>query len=64
MCAEQKVFLLANYDCVRFSDGCWYKFAKAGVTKENAIDEVKEVADIIIGRNDEDGIAEYLENFF
>ena len=93
---------LSEYDCVRFSDGYWYKFTKAGVTKENAINmvcsacniglediiafgddfadigmlklcgvgvamgnainEVKESADIVIGTNNEDGIAEYLEN--
>ncbi len=27
----------------------------------NAIDEVKEKADIVIGSNDEDGIAEFIE---
>ncbi len=92
---------LSDYDCVRFSDGSWYKFTKTGVTKEhaihvicetcnisladmiafgddfadigmlklcgcgiamgNAIDEVKKAADMVIGRNDEDGIAEFLE---
>lgn len=92
---------LLYYDCIRFSDGYWYKFTKSEVTKEkairvvcdacnislsdiiafgddfadigmlklcglgiamgNAIDEVKVVADVVIGRNDEDGIAEYLE---
>ena len=26
-----------NCDCARFSDGYWYKFTKAGVTKESAI---------------------------
>lgn len=30
----------------------------------NAIDEVRAKADMIIGSNDEDGIAEYLENEF
>lgn len=99
--AEALKAALSHYDCVRFSDGFWYKFTKAGVTKEkaiykvcevcgigledvaafgddyadigmlklcglgiamgNAINEVKEVSDIVIGRNDEDGIAEYLE---
>lgn len=102
--AENLRKTLLDYDCARFSDGFWYKFTKAGVTKEkaihmvceaydigledviafgddfadigmlklcgvgvamgNAIDEVKEVADIVIGRNDEDGIAEYLEEMF
>lgn len=91
---------LRDCDCVRFSDGYWYKFTKKGVTKENAIlklcekcgispkdiiafgddwsdigmlklcgkgiamcnaiDEVKAVADTVIGCNDSDGIAEYL----
>lgn len=101
---EELKRLLTGYDCVRFSDGCWYKFTKEGITKEkaieetcnicnwklediiafgddlvdigmlklcglgvamgNAIDEVKEIADIVIGSNDEDGIAEYLEKEF
>lgn len=99
--AEALKEALPDCDCVRFSDGFWYKFTKAGVTKEkainvvctacnisladiiafgddfadigmlqlcglgiamgNAIDEVKEIADIVIGTNDQDGIAEYLE---
>ena len=33
----------------------------AGLAMGNAIDSVKEAADIVIGRNDEDGIAKYLE---
>ena len=33
-----------------------------GVGMGNAIDEVKERADIIIGSNDEDGIADFIEN--
>lgn len=93
---------LVNCDCVKFSDGEWYKFTKREATKENAIlkmcevlditlddiiafgddyvdigmlklcgigvaignaiDEVKDIADIVIGSNDEDGIAEYLEH--
>ena len=92
--------LLDQCDCIRFSDGYWYKFTKKTATKEraimevcsacaikaeeviafgddyadigmlrlcgmgiamgNAISEVKEKADLIIGSNDEDGIAEYL----
>ncbi|MBE5853709.1 MAG: HAD family phosphatase [Lachnospiraceae bacterium] len=95
---------LAEYDSIRYTDGYWYKFTKAGVTKEkaidrvctfynikegniiafgddladigmlkicglgiamgNAVDEVKAIADIVIGKNDEDGIAEYLEKEF
>lgn len=96
--------MLKDCDCVRFSDGYWYKFTPEGVTKENAIrevcaaltisskditafgddyadigmlklcgmgiamgnaeKEVKKAADLVIGSNDEDGIAEYLEHFF
>lgn len=92
---------LVDCDCMKFSDGEWYKFTKKSATKEtailevckacnistediiafgddyvdigmlklcgkgvamgNAIDEVKTVADVVIGTNDEDGIAEYLE---
>lgn len=99
--AEALKAAFPELDCLRFSDGFWYKFTKAGVTKEraiqsicsvcnitpmditafgddfadigmlklcglgiamgNAIEEVKEIADIVIGRNDKDGIAEYLE---
>jgi len=93
--------LLNECDCIRFSDGYWYKFTKKTATKEkaimevcsvcgikveeiiafgddyadigmlelcgegvamgNAIDEVKEKANRVIGSNDEDGIAEYLD---
>ena len=92
---------LPDCDCIRFSDGYWYKFTKNTATKENAImelcsacdikpeeiiafgddyadigmlklcgkgiamgnavDEVKRIADRVIGSNDEDGIAKYLE---
>lgn len=92
---------LEQCDCIRFSDGFWYKFTKKNVTKENAIeriadvcgfgmesiiafgddfadigmlrfcglgvamgnaiDEVKIKADLVIGSNDEDGIAVFLE---
>lgn len=92
---------LPECDCIRFSDGFWYKFTKKTATKENAIrriatvcgirteemtafgddyadigmlqlcgrgiamgnaiDEVKAKADLVIGSNDEDGIAVYLE---
>ena len=92
---------LEQCDCIRFSDGYWYKFTKKNVTKENAItritevcgfgtesiiafgddfadigmlelcglgvamgnaiDEVKNRADIVIGSNDADGIAQFIE---
>lgn len=91
---------LKECDCIRFSDGYWYKFTKKTATKENAIMEVcsvcgikaeeiiafgddyadigmlelcgkgiamgnainavKEKADLVIGNNDEDSIAAYL----
>ena len=91
---------LLDCDCVKFTDGDWYKFTKKTATKEaailklcevckmstdeiiafgddlvdigmltlcgtgvamgNALPEVKEVADVVIGSNDEDGIAKYL----
>lgn len=100
--AEQLQENLPECDCVRFSDGYWYKFTKKTATKENAIlhmceacgittddivafgddyadigmlklcgigiamgnaiDEVKEIADCVIGDNDHDGIANYLQN--
>lgn len=99
--AEQLAGLLDQCDCIRFSDGCWYKFTRKDATKENAIlkaaqvcgfdidsiiafgddfadmgmlklcglgvamgnaiEEVKNSADLVIGSNDEDGIAAYLE---
>jgi hypothetical protein len=100
--AKQLQENLSECDCVRFSDGYWYKFTKKTATKENAIlhlckvcgiaaddivafgddfadigmlklcgvgvamgnaiDEVKLVADCVIGDNDHDGIANYLQN--
>lgn len=99
--ADELAQKLSDCDCIRFSDGFWYKFTKKNVTKENAIrkiaevggfstasiiafgddyadvgmlelcgtgvamgnaiDEVKEKADIVIGSNDEDGIADFIE---
>ena len=101
--AKELQDLLQECDCVRFSDGYWYKFTKNAVTKEraimevcatsglkpaeiaafgddyadigmlelcgkgiamgNAIDAVKEKADLVIGSNDEDGIASFLTTF-
>ena len=99
--ADELAQKLSDCDCIRFSDGFWYKFTKKNVTKENAImkitevcgfstasiiafgddyadigmlelcgtgvamgnaiDEVKESGDIVIGSNDEDGIADFIE---
>ncbi len=98
--ARQFIASLPGCDCIRFSDGEWYKITKAGVTKENAIQkvcdsicmsaeniiafgddladigmlkmcgtgvamgnalpEIKAAADVTIGSNDDDGIADYL----
>lgn len=102
---EEKANILAERleqcDCIRFSDGYWYKFTRKNVTKENAImritevygfgteaiiafgddfadigmlelcglgvamgnaiDEVKNKADVVIGSNDEEGIAAFIE---
>ncbi len=39
------------------------KLCGTGIAMGNAFSEVKENADLVIGSNDEDGIAEYIENF-
>ncbi len=44
--AEQLQKKLSKCDCVRFSDGCWYKFTKKSATKENAILHMCEVCGI------------------
>lgn len=46
-----------------FADIEMLKSSGIGVAMGNAIDEVKEAADIIIGTNDNDGIATYLESY-
>lgn len=98
--AEQMKKAMSDCDCLRFSDGYWYKFSKKTATKENAIQklcekisitpaeitafgddfadigmlklcgigvamgnaipQVKQIADVVIGSNEEDGIADYL----
>ena len=40
------------------------KMCGIGVAMGNAVDEVKAMADIVIGTNDEDGIADFLEERF
>ena len=45
-----------------YADIDMLKLSGIGIAMGNAIKEVKEAADIIIGSNDEDGIAVYLEN--
>lgn len=101
---EELKRILSDCDCIRFSDGFWYKFTKKSATKEkaimeictackistqeiiafgddfsdmgmlqlcgegiamgNSIQEVKDIADRVIGSNDEEGIAEYLVRKF
>ena len=54
-------------DVIAFGDDApdigMIKLCGTGVAMGNAIDCVKEVADIVIGSNDEEGIANYLEAF-
>ncbi len=38
--------------------------AGIGVAIGNAIDEVKDIADVVVGTNDEDGISDYLSSFY
>lgn len=44
-----------------YSDIGMLKMAGYGIAMGNAIDEVKAIADLVIGTNDEDGIANYLQ---
>lgn len=44
-----------------FADMGMLKLCGLGVAMGNAIEEVKNSADLVIGSNDEDGIAAYLE---
>lgn len=44
-----------------FADIGMLKLCGLGVAMGNAIDEVKKKADLVIGSNDEDGIAVFLE---
>lgn len=57
---------ISTEDIVAFGDDYadigMLRMAGLGVAMGNAIDEVKNIADVIIGPNDEDGIAEYLRN--
>jgi len=39
------------------------KYAGIGVAMENAVDEVKQVADYVTDSNNEDGIAKVVEKF-
>lgn len=47
-----------------YADIGMLKMCGLGIAMGNAIDEVKQVADIIIGNNDDDGIASWLEVTF
>ena len=56
---------IALEDVIAFGDDAldigMLKLCGTGVAMGNAIDAVKEAADVVIGSNDEDGIAKYLE---
>jgi hypothetical protein len=45
-----------------FVDAGMLHYCGVGVAMGNAVDNVKECADVVIGHNDSDAIAEYLEN--
>jgi hypothetical protein len=45
-----------------FADIGMLKLCGVGVAMGNAIDEVKTIADCVIGDNDHNGIANYLQN--
>lgn len=57
---------LSADDVVAFGDDYadigMLKMAGTGVAIGNAIDEVKDIADVVIGTNDDDGIANYLSS--
>jgi len=65
MCQELNITV---EDIIAFGDDYvdigMLKLCGVGVAMGSAIDEVKTVADVIIGGNDEDAIAEYLEDMF
>ena len=46
--AEELKAILSDYDCVRFSDGFWYKFTKSGITKEKAIHIICDACNITL----------------
>ena len=63
---------LRDFDLIGFSVGYemsfpgilhMLKMAGIGVAMGNAIEAVKEIADVVIGTNDEDGIAEWLSAY-
>lgn len=58
---------ISEDDIVAFGDDYadigMLKMAGIGVAMGNAIDEVKGIADVVIGTNDDDGIANYLSCF-
>lgn len=65
LCAECNI---STKEIIAFGDDLvdigMLKLCGKGIAMGNAISEVKEIADLVIGSNDEDGIAEYLtENF-
>ena len=65
-CEEQGILSLA--ETAAFGDDLpdirMLTMCGCGVAMGNALPEVKDAADIVIGGNDEEGIAEYLETVF
>lgn len=45
--AEKLKNAFPEYDCIRFSDGDWYKFTKKNTTKENAITYICDYCNIL-----------------
>ena len=72
--ADELAHKLPECDCIRFgtesiiafgddyADIGMLQLCGTGVAMGNAIDEVKDKADVVIGSNDEDGIAVFIEN--
>ena len=52
----------AAFQTRRYADIGMLQLCGTGVAMGNAIDEVKDKADVVIGSNDEDGIAVFIEN--
>ena len=46
--AEKLCSYFPEFDCLRFSDGDWYKFTKNGITKEKAISIICEVCHVTV----------------
>ena len=61
MCIRDRENTIACGD--GYNDISMVKYAGIGVAMENAVDEVKQVADYVTASNNEDGIAKVVEKF-